>query len=397
MGYKISILGTRGVPSAHSGFETLAHDLSLFLRDQGWDVTVYCQAAVGEAPWSDEWQGVRRVHLPTTLSGPLGTIEFDWRSTLHAAARGDLALVLGYNTAVFSLVHRIRGVRTVMNMDGFDWKREKWNRFQRAWLYVNDWAGSWLSDHLIADHPEIERHLRRRRLRPASRISMVPYGAPEVRAADPAIVERMDLRPGGYALVIARPEPENTVLPIVRAFSRRTRDLSLVVLGEYDGTIPYRRRVVDSASEEVVFPGAIFDREIVSALRFHARLHVHGHTVGGTNPTLVEALGAGNAVLAHDNRFNRWVAEDAARYFSNEDECAEQMDLLLSDAGDATVAEMSAAARRRHDDAFRLERVLSEYQGVLMAHLSGSPRPGPRLRRSSSALADPQPAGRGEA
>ena len=129
----------------------------------------------------------------------------------------------------------------------------------------------------------------------------------------------LGLTPGQYVTLIARPEPENSVLEIVAAFSaKRPRGLKLVVLGAYHPeALPYHAQVMAAASPEVVFAGALYDHALVNALRLHGLLYLHGHQVGGTNPSLIEAMGAGNPVLAHDNRFNRWVARDGAWYFQD--------------------------------------------------------------------------------
>ena len=118
--------------------------------------------------------------------------------------------------------------------------------------------------------------------------------------------------------MIARAEPENSILEVVQAWSRKPRGCKLVVLGKYEAGHAYQRAVQAAASAEVVFPGAVYEKPVVQALRFHARFYVHEHQVGGTNPSLVESLGTGNAVLAHDNAYNRWVAGDAGVYFADE-------------------------------------------------------------------------------
>ncbi len=117
--------------------------------------------------------------------------------------------------------------------------------------------------------------------------------------------------------MICRPIPENSVLEIVAAWSTRRRGIPLVVLGTFDAADPYHACVLDAAGDEVRFLGAIYDPETVSALRFHGRVYLHGHTVGGTNPSLVEAMAAGNAVIAQDNGYNRFVAGEGNRYFTD--------------------------------------------------------------------------------
>lgn len=358
----IRILGTRGVPAAHGGFETFAEHLAPYLVERGWQVTVYCQED-GEGPvFEDEWRGVRRVRMPVATAGAAGTIMFDWKSTLHAAGEKGLILTLGYNTAVFCALYRLKGLKNVINMDGVEWRREKWDQIAKTWFWLNDWAGCWLGNHLVADHPEIKRHLSTRVTQ--NKITMIPYGSDRVDDADACLIRPYNLISSGYAILIARAEPENSILEVVRAWSRRPRGCKLLVLGKYEPSHAYQRAVKAAASDEVIFPGAIYDKAVVQALRFHARFYVHGHQVGGTNPSLVEALGAGNAVLAHDNVYNRWVAGEGGAYFYNEDDCAQQIEAWLGDA--AQLAQFQAASRTGHAAEFTWEKVLGDYETMLL-------------------------------
>lgn len=361
----IRILGTRGVPAAHGGFETFAEHLVLYLARRDWRVTVYCQEdGVGPA-FEDTWEGIRRVRMPVSIQGAAGTVVFDWQSIIHAAGEKGLILTLGYNTAVFCAWYRLKGLSNLINMDGIEWRRQKWGGVAKVWFWLNDWVGCWLGNHLIADHPEIKRHLATR-VRD-SKITVIPYGSDRIDSADGALLREYGLEPGSYALLIARPEPENSILQVVRAWSLRRRNLRLVVLGKYERDRAYQRAVLKAASEEVVFTGAIYEKRIVQTLRFFARFYVHGHQVGGTNPSLVEALGAGNAVLAHDNPFNRWVAGGGGIYFRSEEECESHLDRLLVD--DVLLEDLRKASRARHTEAFTWEKVLGDYERLLQCYV----------------------------
>lgn len=366
MNKTLRIMGIRGVPAAHGGFETFAEHLALYLVKRGWRVIVYCQEQGTSDMSRDVWRAVERIRIPVESSGPSGTVVFDWKATLDAARSKELVLTLGYDTGMFCALLRLRGIKNVINMDGIEWKRQKWGKAVKAWYWINDWAASWLGDHLVADHPEIQRYLERKVA--ASKITMIPYGADRVAEADTTPLDKYGLMPGGYAIVIARPEPENSILEIVRAWSRRARGYKLVVLGKYDRTHAFQRQVMDAASDEVRFIGAVYDKPVVQALRFHALFYVHGHQVGGTNPSLVESLGAGNAVLAHDNPYNRWVAGDGGIYFSDEASCALHIDELLGavSAGDGgLLATMRAEALKRFECEFTWQIVLEKYEKLL--------------------------------
>lgn len=361
----LRILGTRGIPAAHGGFETFAEYLALYLVAQGWRVIVYCQEDGTGPVFEDTWQGVERVHIPVAQDGPKGTIVFDWKATAHAAKHRDLCLTLGYNTAVFCTLLRLKGIPNLINMDGIEWSRMKWGPIAKTWFWMNDWAGCWLGNHLVADHPEIKVHLQSR-VR-GSKITTIPYGADAISTAPTLAVEALGLQPGNYLTVIARPEPENSLLEIVQGFSAKPRGMPLVVLGNYSESNAFHRAVKAAASAEVRFVGAIYDKTVVQALRFHSTAYVHGHQVGGTNPSLVEALGAGNAVIAHDNRFNRWVAGEGAVYFAGTDGFARCMDNLAADP--AAFEKLRAHGKARFLQAFTWTDVLQQYEDLLKKYL----------------------------
>ena len=365
----VRVLGTHGVPAGYGGFETAAENIARFLVRRGWRVVVYCQVD-GRGPVTDDtWQGIERVHIPVEQPGWRGTSLFDLRSIRHAAAHRDLCLTFGYNTAIFNAAQRLRGIPNVINMDGMEWTRSRWGLTKQGILLANERIACRVGDHLIADHPVINDYLRKH-ARP-SKITTIAYGADPVEDAPTAPLDALGLRSGEFSTVICRPIPENSLLEIVSAFSRRERHHRLVVLGTFEASgDPYHDEILRAASSEVVFPGAIYDPDVVAALRFHSRCYVHGHTVGGTNPSLVEAMAAANPVLAHDNVYNRWVAGDRTRFFSTADELAQLFDELLDD--EEELGAMSKSSRERHRAEFTWEHVAGQYERLLRQHLPAS-------------------------
>ncbi|MBL1376556.1 DUF1972 domain-containing protein [Zobellella iuensis] len=357
------ILGIRGVPAQHGGFETFAEKLSLYLVGKGWQVTVYCQEEGSGDVYESDWQGVHRIHIPVCRGGAAGTVIFDWKATRDALSRDGLFLTLGYNTACFNLMQRLKGQTNVINMDGIEWRRDKWGPVAKTWFWLNERAGCWIGNHLVADHPKIKDHLATRVRR--DKITMIPYGGDEVAAAEASLLAPYGVEPRQFSVIIARPEPENSFLEMVRAFSLKHRNHKLVVLGNFSpDTNAFHREVMKAASDEVIFPGAIYETATVQALRFFARFYLHGHRVGGTNPSLVEALGAGCAVIAHDNHFNRWVAGPDAAYFKDEAACAEWLDQILAD--DTAIERMKYASLVRFKERFTWNQVLKEYEELLL-------------------------------
>lgn len=360
----VNILGSRGVPAGHSGFEFFAEHFARWLVSNGHSVTVYCQGHVegtsaSPARWEDEWNGIHRVHFTTRSTGTLSTMEFDLKAAWDTRKRPGVDLVLGYNTAVFNLIQRLYGRRVFINMDGIEWIRKKWSLPAKAWFFFNELVGANLLEP-IADHPEIAKHVSARSFR---KPVMIAYGSPKIENAPTAPLATYGLKPDDYLVSICRPVPENSVLQVVRAFSSQERSVKLVVLGNFDKKNRYHQAVLDAGNSSVLFPGAIFDPAVIRSLRFHARAYIHGHTVGGTNPSLVEALGAGNAVIAHDNRFNRWTSGPDQFYFSDEASCAKAM--TLADEHPEALARARAGASLRHTEKFQLDSINSKYLSTL--------------------------------
>jgi len=358
----IQILGTRGIPAQHGGFESFAENFSLYLVQKGWEVTVYCQEEGPGEIYEDTWRGVHLVHIPVKQKGALSTILFDWESTWHAAGRKKTVLTLGYNTALFCLIYRIKGIKNIINMDGIEWQRKKWSFLEKTWLYINEKIGAILGNHLVADHPEIKNHLSG--FTSAEKITVIPYSADIIGSADKQEIVPFGLKENNYSILIARPEPENNILEIVKAYSQKRRGMPLVILGEYTPDAnEYHRQVINAAGDEIHFVGAIYNKTTVQALRFFARCYVHGHTVGGTNPSLVEALGAGSPILAHNNKFNRWVAGKGAKYFSSIEECSQKLEIILDD--DSLNASMRESSYQQIINNFTSEKIHKAYEDII--------------------------------
>lgn len=377
----LRILGTRGIPGRHGGFETFATQLALYLAPRGWDVSVYCQVDLEpDAPeavsveWKEDiWNNIRRIHVPTGGDGPRAAVLYDWKCVRHASQTEGAILTLGYNTAIFSVLYGGKTGEHIMNMDGIEWRRAKWPLPVKCWFFLNELAGCLLADHLIADNPHIKQHLQR--WVPEHKITMLPYTGDsdgEVSLSEVEcipILRDIGLQPGRFALLIARPEPENSVYELVEAYARRHRGMPLIVLGHYQPELrSYHRKVLGAANSEVIFVGAIYNKTVLLALRHHAALYLHGHTVGGTNPSLVEALAAGTPTLAHGNVFNRWVAADGAAYFTNWREADACLDQLLTSARQRSA--LSASAKRRFAEAFTSDIVLGGYEAMLIQRLA---------------------------
>jgi glycosyltransferase involved in cell wall biosynthesis len=322
----LALLGCRGIPARYGGFETVAEALAVRFVPLGYDVTVFCQG--GARVESCYHKGVRLIHVPTPLPGVPGTLWYDAVS-LYLARKGfDVVYMLGYGTSFLCWIPSLFNVRVWINMDGIEWARRKWGRLAKLWLRIMERVAMRVADAAIVDSLEVCRDLQSRYgSNPVC--AVIPYGAEAVEEIpDPAPLTRWGLRPGEYYLVVSRFEPENQVLEVIRGFRRSNTDKKLVLVGNNQCRSRYVRHLVSGHDPRILFVGTVYDRDLLTALRCHAFAYLHGHTVGGTNPSLLEAMACGNPVIAHDNRFNHEVARDAALYFRDESDIPQLMDRL---------------------------------------------------------------------
>lgn len=360
---RVFILGTRGLPAKHGGFETCVQELAPFLVEMGWDVTVYCQEESGAAAvWRSSYEGVNLIHIRIRQAGVLGTILFDLKCMLLAIRqRPSIILSFGYPTGVFAVLPRCLGIKHVINMDGIEWKRSQFGQVGRAAYYVNEYFASWFANHLVADHPCIASHLARHTRK--SKITTIAYGARDSSHNSGEVLCKLGLVKDRFAILIARPEIDNSVLELITAFSARERGIKLVVLGKYSDENRYHMKCLSAASTEVVFLGAIYGPKQVMCLRKNACFYLHGHKVGGTNPSLVEALCAGRPIIAHDNPFNRWVAGGGALYAASQEQMDQAITSLLNESD--LLEALGKRARDRFEESFQWPDILNDYNTLL--------------------------------
>ncbi|MCZ2858126.1 DUF1972 domain-containing protein [Blastococcus sp. VKM Ac-2987] len=335
---RIAMVGTRGVPARYGGFETAVEEVGRRLADRGHEVVVYCRTTPGQDERPARHLGMDLVHLPAARTRALETLTHSALSVAHLVAhRSDAAFVFNAANAPLLPALRAFGIPVATHVDGLEWKRAKWGPVgQRYYRAAEALAVRW-SDALIADAQGIADYYRTEFGAPTS---LLTYGAPLVRPGADRLAE-LGLTPGGYHLVVARFEPENHVDVIVDGYRRSGARKPLVVVGSAPYADDYTRHVHALADDRVRFLGGVWDQQQLDQLYASAFTYLHGHSVGGTNPSLLRALGAGAAVLAFDVDFNREVAADAGRYFADAADVAR-----LVDEAEAAPATVRAAGRR---------------------------------------------------
>lgn len=310
---RIAMIGTRGVPAAYGGFETAVEEVSWRLVNHGHEVTVYTR---GSADRDRTYRGIRVVHLPAVPQKQLETLSHTGLSTLHAVVRKppDVAFVFNAANAPFLPLLRMRRIPVALHMDGLEWRRAKWGNRGRSYYRWAEQFGVRHADALIADAPGIADYYAHQF---GVSTELIRYGAPIQHQATTRGLERIGLQPGGYHLVVARFEPENHVLEIVQGYHESSASHPLVVVGTAPYAADYTRKIQHIADSDprIRLLGGVYDQNLLDALYFHAYTYLHGHSVGGTNPSLLRAMGAGTAVIAHDVGFNREVLDGEGWYF----------------------------------------------------------------------------------
>jgi glycosyltransferase involved in cell wall biosynthesis len=331
----VAILGTRGIPASYSGFETAVEQITSRLTARGHDVTVYCRPHVVD-PGIRRWKGAELVHLPTVRNKYLDTFVHTLLSSLHAANRvkPDVALFFIAGNSPLCLVTRMAGIPTVINVDGLDSDRRKWNRLAKSYLRAAERLSPVMATRAITDSHAVARIYEERYGR---EIGVVPYGAELPSPHDSDVLERLGLEPRRYVLFVGRLEPENNPHLLVEAWSRipteRTNGMKLVVVGGAPYASEYIDRVRRAADPRVVFPGYVFGPGYWELQR-NAYLFCAPTEVGGTHPVILEALVSGNCVLVNDHQPNAETVGDAGVYFSGEEgvpDVTRQLERLLAD------------------------------------------------------------------
>jgi glycosyltransferase involved in cell wall biosynthesis len=361
---RIAILGTRGIPASYGGFETFAEQLATRLVARGHEVTVY--AETGESSVQDTfYQGVRVRHKRRPRWGAASVLAYDCACLWDACRGYDLVYMLGYGAAWACWWPRVFGVPVWINVDGLEWARSKWGRGARLYLRCMEWVTTRAATRLIADAEAIVQRFRQTYPGGAPS-SFIAYGAElvESRQVDPAVLSLWGLQAHRYMLVVARPEPENHILEIIQGHVLHGGDWPLVIVGDVSGATAYQRQLKQHASERVRFIGGIYDGGQLASLRVHAACYLHGHSVGGTNPSLLEALACGNWVLAHDNPFNREVARDAADYFATPGQLARSLDLVVRES-DALRPQRAQRARGIVAEHYTWDGITDAYEALM--------------------------------
>lgn len=363
---KIAILGTRGIPNNYGGPETNAECLAPRFVAMGHEVTVY---SPDEHPFRGvDWHGVRIRHMFCRESRLRiwGTLLYDFLCLRDAVAQDfDVLLELGNVPCAlfYPLFWRRRG-RLVTNMDGLEWRRTKWSPLLRRFARLTERMGARYSDALIADNLAMADYLRET-YDVAS--DFIPYGAELVESPPTLPLSTYDVEAGRYFLLIARMEPENNIEMILDGFLASGSDHVFLVVGPTTTRHGQQVRQKYAGSPRIRLLEGIFERKRLDILRWHSALYFHGHSVGGTNPSLVEAMAASAHIAVHDNAFNRAVVGDDALRFASVADVTRLIDNLDSTARAGVVARNREKVATTYD----WQRIAEQHLALFARLLAG--------------------------
>ncbi len=313
MKLKIGIIGCRGIPNFYGGFEKLAESLSVALVNKGHEVTVY--NSHNHPYQKKDFYGVHVQHCydPEFLLGTAGQFVYDFNCIHHAHKQNyDVILFLGYTSSSVWGKYFPKKPVIISNMDGLEWKRAKYNAFTKQFLKrAEKWAVQ-CSDFYIADSIVIQNYLQKKY---GIKCKYIPYGSEIGNVNDKALLSPYHVSTQQYYLLMARLEPENNVETILDGFYRSSSDKKFIVVGSTHHS--FGQKMVNKFKEDkrILFAGPVYDKAITHSLKYFSHVYFHGHSVGGTNPSLLEAMGSGALIAAHENEFNHAVLQKDAYYF----------------------------------------------------------------------------------
>ncbi|MHB0755914.1 DUF1972 domain-containing protein [Polaribacter sp. M15] len=316
---KIAIVGTRGIPNHYGGFEQFAEYLATYLVDKNCQVYVYNSS---NHPYKDTtFKGVNIVTCndPEDKLGTVGQFIYDLNCILDSRKKNlDIILQLGYtSSSIWSFLFPKKPL-VITNMDGLEWKRTKYNFFVRQFLKYAERLAAKNSDFLVADSEGIKSYIDKKYNKNAK---FIAYGSEVVSTINDNVLKKFGVEKQKYNMLIARMEPENNVETILDGVVLSNTKTPFLVVGNYDSTA-FGKRIKEkfNSNKQIIFLGSIYNISELNSLRYFCNLYFHGHSVGGTNPSLLEAMGSSSLIIAHNNIFNKAVLKENAFYFFNSED-----------------------------------------------------------------------------
>jgi glycosyltransferase involved in cell wall biosynthesis len=359
---KIAIIGTRGIPANYGGFETFAEECAAGLVARGHQVTVYCRSHYVPQTLKIH-RGARLVVLPTMKWKYFDTVVHSFFSILHSFfQKYDLILICNAANSIYAWMPRILGVPVVVNVDGIERLRQKWNWLGKAYYRICERLSTCFPNAIVTDAKVIERYYLDRY---GAASEFIPYGARIEKPEGREVLEKLGLSPTGYFLYVSRLEPENNAHLVVKAFEKVKTSKQLVILGNAPYSMEYIRQIRATKDQRVLFPGAIYGNGY-RQLQANAFCYIHATEVGGTHPALIEAMGQGNIVIANGTAENIEVLDNAGLVYKKND--VDDLARCLQAVSDRPqdYAGLAAAALDRAQTQYSWANVIQKYEQLFI-------------------------------
>lgn len=359
---RIGIIGTRGIPNHYGGFEQFAEYLSVGLVEMGHDVSVYCPNNHPEK--SEIWNGVHRIMVndPEEKWGTVGQFFYDLNGIWDARKRNfDVILQLGYTSSSIwgPLMPK---AKIFTNMDGLEWKRSKFSKPVQTFLKFAERMAIWYSDEWISDSIGIQEYLKKKYNKESTYIA---YGAWPFNSPDSSVLQKYQVQENNYFMLVARMEPENNVEVILDGFVKSGSSTPFLVVGKTENA--FGSHLVEKYKHQkgIRFQGGIYNLNDLNQLRYHCKAYFHGHSVGGTNPSLLEAMASQAAIMAHGNIFNQSILGDDAWYFNQDQDVA---DIILKTDATLFTARKAQVIQSNYSkivEDFSWDKIIHQYEKLL--------------------------------
>lgn len=358
---KVAIMGIRGIPANYGGFETFAEQLSTRLAKQGHDVTVYCRSAYYDKQLNGKYKNVNLVVLPAIRNKYLDTVSHTFLSVLHSIGRKfEVILICNSINSSFSFIPRLFGSRVIINVDGLEWQRAKWNKLGKLTYRISEWLATMFATGIVTDARKIQNYYQKKFKKVTT---FIPYGAFTNHVESNGALHKYDLQSRNYILYVSRFEPENNPLLVVKAFEKTNVNMKLVMVGDAPFSYDYIRELKSTKDPRIVFTGYVFGRHY-KELQSNAYAYIQATEVGGTHPALLEGMGYANCVLANDVPEHREVLGDAGLYFKKSaSDLANKIERLVS-MKEEDIEQYRKMAQKIITTRYRWESITNDYAAL---------------------------------
>lgn len=353
----VAIIGTNGLPGRYGGWDQLLNHLTLLLKDD-FSIVVYT-SSYNAVKGLKEYNGAKLKIIPLKANG-LQSIFYDGISMLHAAFCYDVLLVLGTSGCIFLPLIRLFRKRIILNPDGQEWKRGKWSKPVQSFLKLSESFGIKFSNVVVADNKKIQEYIEFKYKKPSF---LIEYGGDNVisQPMKEETAKKYNIVPGKYAFKVCRIEPENNIDLILEAF--KSVPMNFVLVGNWNFSAYGREtRLKYQEYSNLLLLDPIYDQATLDELRSNCGLYIHGHSVGGTNPSLVEAMNLGLCCIVYDVEYNKETTENKAVYFDSSDNLKQIVENYITGnlRCDITKNELLNIAKKR----YRWEIIITKYANL---------------------------------